>query len=934
MANIIADVERGNNQEPDRSEYLPISYQRAAALFQAARIQQSKPPSKGTAFDGFSLSPRLANLEEARAMDKQSATTADGWKGTRTECSLPVGWKTASECYGPHQLVTIMTRTPHSMENTDEGEGWRIVLRVEWQETPGYDELENFRREKDAEAGEPQEGIARDLECGDFATVAAELMQKETDHMPENKDGEGEKKDGEVEKKDEEAKKKLVEILTSLLGRVFCPSDNILVPVPDGLEGQEGQVVTPLHTGHVAGGLAWRSISEMLESTNEAKDDICCRLDLDLADLVNEMGKRDLTDDMRTAVARALCKAIVSSVAMTRDVHISVRLTGHIDTLLTEADPEDRGWPGQIIQMIDATLCRIGRFVKSPEGIRIRAGKATSQCVEIGHMRMAALAQTTETGVVMHGTVHNTNEEDSEAMMAATGLDEVSANLARVRRRTGSLPTQLRGAGDVTSLGQMSNVVHPSPYSGLKDTGAGATPIQRSASLPTSGGVSVADAGGLGRAPTRLVRLVDGKVVTSPGWTKYAAVSYCWNQWEKRDAELWREIIHTLHGSDIQYCWIDRWCIDQDDQKDKQKEVPKMGGYYMGAAVTIAMLPDVAIPTVLQRWALRDIQYRPVETAMELRQVIERSMWFTRAWTLQEALLSRNLAVRTADCTVNLQTLEVMAGFGDKAKVPLIIATNCQHRDMTLSLSWGATPPSCRKDERSVRMYNDNDFMGGRGIFTPLEVAKRLKNREATKQHDMIYAVMGLMDAHQLEVDYDMSYSRLTREALLQWGLTDWALRTRSFDESAGSCWAPKQWYEVQHDEMVRCERLLSYHPNLTENGLIVQGVLVKLTNDDGAVAAETAQGERMSLIVGAGQLGDGTALLAPTTEKDVHLLVYGQYCGEGMWHRSSSSLAYTEDRPKVLREGGLVREPSSLQEWCVGRTTQRMVLKPAEQRG
>lgn len=395
-------------------------------------------------------------------------------------------------------------------------------------------------------------------------------------------------------------------------------------------------------------------------------------------------------------------------------------------------------------------------------------------------------------------------------MMVDRGLDEVSAALAAVRRRTGSLPTQERSAVDpATSVGQMSTTVHPNASSGLKENGGEVAPIRRSASLPPHGGVRAAEAGGSRSAPTRLVRLVDGKVVVSRGWEKYAAVSYCWNQWE--DAKLWKAITHTLHGSDIEYCWVDRWCIDQDNRRDKEKEkeIPRMGDYYMGAAVTIAMLPDVAIPKVLQRWALRDIQYRPVETAMELRRMVEKSMWYTRAWTLQEALLSRNLAVRTSDCTVNLQTLEVMAGFGSKAvEVPLMVATASQYRDMTISLEWGATPPTCRDDERSVRMYNDDEFMGGRGILTLLEVARRLKKREATQQHDMVYAVMGLVDAAQLEVDYTLSYVKLTEEALLQWGLTDWALRSGSLDESpsGASCWAPKHWYEVEHDDMVRCE--------------------------------------------------------------------------------------------------------------------------------
>lgn len=277
-------------------------------------------------------------------------------------------------------MVTVMGRTPHNVENTSEEDGYRIVIRDHWEDTPDYDELEGYRKKNDETVGDPQPDTARSLQSKEYATVAAKLMEQKEE-------------DGEAEKK--------LEILTSLLERVFSSMENPLIPVPGRSGDEEEQVVTPLHTGHVAGGLAWQPISEILESADGSKDDTCCLMDLDLASLVEEMGKQDLTNTARIAIATALCRAMVSSVAMTGDVHISVRLRGHIDTLLTEADPKTNGWPGKIIQLMDAVLCRIGRFVKSPDGIRMRASKVTSQCVEIGHMRMAALAQTVETGVVM-----------------------------------------------------------------------------------------------------------------------------------------------------------------------------------------------------------------------------------------------------------------------------------------------------------------------------------------------------------------------------------------------------------------------------------------------------------------------------------------------------------------------------------------------------
>jgi hypothetical protein len=65
--------------------------------------------------------------------------------------------------------------------------------------------------------------------------------------------------------------------------------------------------------------------------------------------------------------------------------------------------------------------------------------------------------------------------------------------------------------------------------------------------------------------------------------------------------------------------WVDRYCIDQNDLKDKAEQIPQMGNYYKNSQGTIVWLHDI-----------------------EYENNINKTEWLSRLWTLQEWELNEN----------------------------------------------------------------------------------------------------------------------------------------------------------------------------------------------------------------------------------------------------------------------------------------------------
>ncbi|KAM7198476.1 Heterokaryon incompatibility protein (HET) domain containing protein [Rhypophila sp. PSN 637] len=130
-----------------------------------------------------------------------------------------------------------------------------------------------------------------------------------------------------------------------------------------------------------------------------------------------------------------------------------------------------------------------------------------------------------------------------------------------------------------------------------------------------------------------------------------------------------RDAIRLCQMLEERYLWVDSLCIVQDDTIHKAEQLSRMGSIYNSAAMTIvaahgsdakAPLPGVSSDRDLEAMGILELDLEalgPDDSAEKvsvasrdanwISGVVQTSAWYTRAWTLQEMLLSRRLLVFT-----------------------------------------------------------------------------------------------------------------------------------------------------------------------------------------------------------------------------------------------------------------------------------------------
>ena len=164
-------------------------------------------------------------------------------------------------------------------------------------------------------------------------------------------------------------------------------------------------------------------------------------------------------------------------------------------------------------------------------------------------------------------------------------------------------------------------------------------------------------------------------VVATPPSCLYVSLSYVWGQsrtvedddeftlngpLESRGTRLPQTIkdaITVTVGLGFQYLWVDRLCIDQNNEGEKHDQFRQMDSIYNGAELCLVAvagvdgnfgLPGVSRPRKGQLTTnIGDIQL--FCTTIHPHTAIENSKWSTRGWTYQEAVLSRRRLVFTEE---------------------------------------------------------------------------------------------------------------------------------------------------------------------------------------------------------------------------------------------------------------------------------------------
>lgn len=182
-----------------------------------------------------------------------------------------------------------------------------------------------------------------------------------------------------------------------------------------------------------------------------------------------------------------------------------------------------------------------------------------------------------------------------------------------------------------------------------------------------------------GNNPTRLLRIISASEVQlvdareKTELIRYTALSYCWGSPDDEQTQRGRTTADNFHarhnqsfliaelpatirdaiiltqGCGLEYIWVDSVCIIQEDMEDWFTEANRMHEVYANAHFTIcaASVDSASAGLFHTRQAWKYVT-EPCQLAgkriairsSSLRELIQRSTWSSRAWTLQEEHLS------------------------------------------------------------------------------------------------------------------------------------------------------------------------------------------------------------------------------------------------------------------------------------------------------
>jgi len=147
----------------------------------------------------------------------------------------------------------------------------------------------------------------------------------------------------------------------------------------------------------------------------------------------------------------------------------------------------------------------------------------------------------------------------------------------------------------------------------------------------------------------------------------YVALSYVWGLGSdtSRDPKtLPTDLPNTIQDAmtvtkelGYRYLWVDRYCIDQENEQEKTDQVGKMDLIYKNAELTIIAAvgddPSYGLPGVSLRKrkpehltaCARIGSHFLISIDAEPKSAVAGTRWITRAWTYQEALLSKRRLV-------------------------------------------------------------------------------------------------------------------------------------------------------------------------------------------------------------------------------------------------------------------------------------------------
>ncbi|KAK2613145.1 hypothetical protein N8I77_000072 [Diaporthe amygdali] len=147
--------------------------------------------------------------------------------------------------------------------------------------------------------------------------------------------------------------------------------------------------------------------------------------------------------------------------------------------------------------------------------------------------------------------------------------------------------------------------------------------------------------------------------VSKPDKCEYIALSYVWGT-QAAVSESFSKVVEdsfvVTKKLGYKYLWVDRYCINQNDDTNKHEQIRAMHLIYGNAVLTLIAaagknsdygLPGVGSRERAEQNSLSIGNKLYIRTFPHASQTFKASKWATRGWTFQEGLLSKRRLIFT-----------------------------------------------------------------------------------------------------------------------------------------------------------------------------------------------------------------------------------------------------------------------------------------------
>ncbi|KAK5556577.1 hypothetical protein LTR46_005089 [Exophiala xenobiotica] len=256
-------------------------------------------------------------------------------------------------------------------------------------------------------------------------------------------------------------------------------------------------------------------------------------------------------------------------------------------------------------------------------------------------------------------------------------------------------------------------------------------------------------------------------VISAPPSCSYAALSYVWSNVNRQSQgfELDRnnatalqlqylprsiqDAVAVTKGIGLRYLWVDRFCIDQRNPDEKHHQIQNMDTVYSGAEITIVAaagldedygLPGVGLTTRAPQLRATVKHVQIVCTMIHPHETIVRSVWSTRGWAYQEAVLSRRRIVFT-DHQLYFECNAMTCSEGLEADLDTLHTKDKQ--ESLQMMHGGIFAGRDRKSQRFGPMDLENLSLN-ENLVRYLSLITNFSSRELTFEEDSLNAFKGI----------------------------------------------------------------------------------------------------------------------------------------------------------------------------------------------